>query len=641
MPRRATCSVIWTGLGCLVLLAGRSAVAQGVDVGTVLGYKPTQSDVDYETPEPNEYSACKLEVERQGKGSGWLLYGPQGQVLRRFLDSDGDQRVDQYRYYKHGLEVYRDIDTNGNNEVDQCRWFNTGGSRWGVDKNEDGRIDSWKVISAEEASREAILALAARDAARLQAVLLTAEDASQVGLAQSLASQILSKLKDVSSEMQRVLSSTRVITPQSKWLRFDSSMLMPNRIPVDPERNTQELTVYENVMAIVDNDGQTGFVQIGEMIRIGDAWKLTRIPQPLEGERLEVTEGGLLMQPAMATAGVASSTGLSPKMQELIDRLKALDEQAPSGAAAPAELAKYNVARADLLNALADASGSTEERNIWLRQMIEGIAAATQMDAFPGGMKRLEAWETRLRQSKDNSELMAFVVFQRMLTEYNLELQSADPDERQRVQEDWLKKLQSYVAEFPKAENAPDALLQLAITFEFNGDAKQATTWYERLVRDYRDTPAGARGAGALRRLGLKGRQLTLKGAGLTGGTIDTSAYRGRVLAVVFWATWCKPCTEDLPQLQELYKTYQRQGFEVLGVNLDSPGAPIREYIQQYRVAWPHIHEEGGLESRPAVEFGVISLPTMFLVDQQGTVVSSSTTVAELKELVPELLNKK
>jgi hypothetical protein len=57
-------------------------------------------------------------------------------------------------------------------------------------------------------------------------------------------------------------------------------------------------------------------------------------------------------------------------------------------------------------------------------------------------------------------------------------------------------------------------------------------------------------------------------------------------------------------------------------------------------VAWPHIHEEGALESRPAIEFGVISLPTMFLVDRNGIVVNSSASVDDLKKSVPELLKK-
>ena len=60
-----------------------------------------------------------------------------GQMLRIFVDTNADNTVDQWSYYKDGVEVYRDIDSNHNGKADQCRWLNTAGTRWGIDKNED------------------------------------------------------------------------------------------------------------------------------------------------------------------------------------------------------------------------------------------------------------------------------------------------------------------------------------------------------------------------------------------------------------------------------------------------------------------------------------------------------------------------
>ena len=79
--------------------------------------------------------------------------GPRGVILRKFVDTNDDNIVDQWSYYKDGLEVYRDIDSNFNGKADQYRWFHTGGSRWGIDTKEDGTIDYWKSISAEEVTR--------------------------------------------------------------------------------------------------------------------------------------------------------------------------------------------------------------------------------------------------------------------------------------------------------------------------------------------------------------------------------------------------------------------------------------------------------------------------------------------------------
>jgi len=632
--------VIRTVVSSLALFLGLclSCMAQ-VKVENVLAYRPAQPGVDIETPTAAEIPNCKLEVERNEGGSGWVLYGPQGQIYRRFMDTNGDRGVDEFRYYKNGLEVYRDLDTNANNEIDQSRWFNTAGSRWGIDSDEDRSIDSWKIISAEEASREAILALIEKNEKRFVAVLLNAEDMQTVGIQGDAATKLAARIKDARKTFQSVLQSTKIVTPQTHWVRFDCSMLMPSLIPAETGKTRADLLVYENVMAIVDNAGTNGFVQIGEMVRVGDAWKVTQVPHPLEGERFELS-GGILLQPGLSGAGTVAQN-MSSKMKELIDQLGALDNKAPTAQSTMEEITQYNVARAKILAQLAQEVTTDQERLNWQRTRLEGIAAATQMKTFPNGLEEIKKAEEELRASKADPALLAFAVFQRMLVDYNLQLENATTTDRGKIQESWLKSLETFVNEYPQAEESADAMLQLAITYEFNGNVTEANTWYQKLVAAYPDAPAAARGKGALHRLELKGKPLVLKGKGLAGGEIETGKYRGKVLAVIFWATWCTPCTEDLPQIQQLYQTYQKEGFEIIGVNLDGPGGPIQQYLQNYKVAWPQIHEEGALESRPAIEFGVISLPTMFLVDRKGIVASSSATVEEMKKLVPELLKAK
>lgn len=86
--------------------------------------------------------------------------------LRWFTDTNGDNSVDRWRYYKDRLLVYRDIDSNFNGKVYQCRWFHTRGTRWGLANDENGTIDTWKMISAVEVTEEVIAAFAARDARR-------------------------------------------------------------------------------------------------------------------------------------------------------------------------------------------------------------------------------------------------------------------------------------------------------------------------------------------------------------------------------------------------------------------------------------------------------------------------------------------
>ncbi len=620
-----------------ILLTSTSVEAQ-VDAKTVLNYKPIQRDVDIETPAENEVANCKLDIERYGKGSGWALLGAQGQILRRFLDTDGDSRVDEYRYFKHGLEVYRDIDTNADNEVDEFRWLNIAGTRWGVDADKDGIIDSWKQISAEEATREAIAALVTQDVKRLEAVMLSRQDIKTLGISGDSAKKLEESASDLPGKMRSAMTG-KVLNANSKWTRFDSSMLMPNLIPAEPGKTSKDVTVYENVMAIVETAGESGFVQVGEMIRVDDVWKLTHVPVPLDGTNSELASAGILLQPGGMGSG-GGPEGLSPEMKTLIDELRDWDQKAPQANATIEDISKYNVGRSRILKLISAESTNSEERKMWQRQLYELIAAATQMGSFPNGLDELKQAETELSKTGD-TELLAFVAFQRLLAEYNLSLTQANAAEQPKLQEQWLKSLQAFVQRFPTEPDSADAMLQLAITYEFNGNANEAKQWYENLAKAFPQSQSGSRANGALKRLALQGKQLDLKGKSLTDGRmIDVAAYRGKVLAIIYWSTYCKPCTEDLPQIQELYRVYQRDGFEVLGVNLDQPGAPVDAYLKNYKVTWPHIYEEGGFESRPAVEFGVISQPTIFVLDKTGVVASSSASLADLKTLVPELTKK-
>jgi hypothetical protein len=89
-----------------------------------------------------------------------------------------------------------------------------------------------------------------------------------------------------------------------------------------------------------------------------------------------------------------------------------------------------------------------------------------------------------------------------------------------------------------------------------------------------------------------------------------------------------------------LYKQYRSKGFEIVGINLDSTTDPVGSYLKQHKVTWPQIHEPGGLDSRPAREFGIISLPTMFVIDKTGKTIARNTSVDDLKKQLPELLMK-
>jgi thiol-disulfide isomerase/thioredoxin len=308
---------------------------------------------------------------------------------------------------------------------------------------------------------------------------------------------------------------------------------------------------------------------------------------------------------------------------------------------------KYNAGRAKLIRKIIEAAPTETDRTQWWKQLIDGVAASVQSGMHPDGLKDLQRMESQFRRDNPKSELLPYVTFRRLLGEYTIKLQTAAAAERADVQKWWLKELEDFATTYPKSEDASEAMLQLAITLEFSGQSKDARKWYGQSVAAGEKTPAGIRAAGALRRLDLVGKPLSLSGPslGATGGPaasatqkLDVADYRGKVVLVIFWSTWCKPCTEDLPQLQALYRKHKGDGFEILGVNLDADASPTKPFIARHRVPWPHIHRDGGLDSPPARQYGIISLPTMFLVDRSGKVLSRSTSVEILQKTLPGVL---
>src|SRR5262249_47181010 len=186
-----------TGLMASYLLACGAAPAWAAPtVAQMLGLRPKQQGVVYSTPTAQEEAQCKVEAAKWGNsGSGWMLKDSQGRPLRRFYntrytDPKDGTRMDVWSYYKDGVEVYREWASKNGDAPDQFRWLNAGGMKWGVDHNKDGKIDSWKMISAEEVSQELLQAVAARDYARLEALLISEAEIKMLDLPAAEAKRI-------------------------------------------------------------------------------------------------------------------------------------------------------------------------------------------------------------------------------------------------------------------------------------------------------------------------------------------------------------------------------------------------------------------------------------------------------------------
>lgn len=159
-------------------------------VEKALAMRPVQVDVQYEEVPDDDVKNCTLGNIKIKGWRGYELLGPDGATLRRFADTNGDKKVNLWAYFEYGVEVYRDIDEDFDGKADQYRWLNTGGTRWGLDEDEDGQINRWKQISAEEVSAEVVAAIRDRDIERFNALLISEDEIKSLGLNKSKAQQI-------------------------------------------------------------------------------------------------------------------------------------------------------------------------------------------------------------------------------------------------------------------------------------------------------------------------------------------------------------------------------------------------------------------------------------------------------------------
>ena len=121
------------------------------------------------------------------------------------------------------------------------------------------------------------------------------------------------------------------------------------------------------------------------------------------------------------------------------------------------------------------------------------------------------------------------------------------------------------------------------------------------------------------------------------GSPVDLASYRGKVVLIQYWATWSGPAKADMPTLKELWNKYGRQ-FTIIGVSLDNNVKDLNAYLGENPLPWPQIFEPGGLDSRPANVLGILTVPTMILVDQQGKVVSRGISAADLEAELKKLI---
>jgi peroxiredoxin len=129
----------------------------------------------------------------------------------------------------------------------------------------------------------------------------------------------------------------------------------------------------------------------------------------------------------------------------------------------------------------------------------------------------------------------------------------------------------------------------------------------------------------------------------LAGKPLSIANYKGKVVLLDFWATWCGPCVAELPNVLKAYEKYHKDGFEIIGISLDreKDEEKLESFLKDKGMTWAQYFDGKGWQNELGVKYGVNSIPATYLLNGEGVIIGQNLRGEKLAEAVGKALAKK
>jgi peroxiredoxin len=205
-----------------------------------------------------------------------------------------------------------------------------------------------------------------------------------------------------------------------------------------------------------------------------------------------------------------------------------------------------------------------------------------------------------------------------------------------------------------KTDEVAQILFMKAMLYqEVLENPEKAKAVIEQLKKDFPETKQGKNADNVLESFkkqeeSLKVQRTLVPGAvfpdfnekDLSGEPLSVARFKGKVVLVDFWATWCGPCVGELPNVLKTYKDHHAKGFEIIGISLDQDKQKLETFIKDKEMTWPQYFDGKGWQSKLAGKYGINSIPATYLLDKDGKIIAKGLRGDALEKAVAAALSK-